>query len=944
MCYPRFARRLQRRVTGSEALRVPSAAYYPDSMVATSLPPAGDPKTLYILDISGYVFRAFHALPPMNNSRGEPTNASLGVTSMVMKLVAERKPALFAVAMDSRTPSFRHRIYDKYKANRPPAPPELKVQMSRVQEIVEALSISVFQQDGVEADDVIASLVRRAREAGLKAVVVSADKDLLQLVGDGVWMLDSMRDKVYGRDEVVEKMGVPPEQVRDLLALTGDSSDNIPGVPSVGPKTAVTLLTEHGDLDGIYAAVESITRKALQQKLIEHRDDAYLSQKLATLDADVPVTLEEGALAYTGGDPARLGALFRELEFTRLLTQLGASGEKASVTVDQEAATVEPTLPVAVVTEARQLEAFVKDAKADGRVALYTVLDEPRAVKAQLVGIALAYGVVAQRSAYVPFGHLALGSPAQLPVADALTLLSPLLTGTAVTRHCHDSKRDITTLAISGVELGEVTIDTMLASYVLDAESHAHTLKDLAREVLHESLVVEGDLYATGKNAMQASARPVDEIANIAGRAAATLMRCAPILEAKLVATDGKRVLDEIEQPLVRILSRMERTGIRVDASVLQALSSQVAGELVSLEAKCKALAGKDFNVGSPRQLEAILFDDLGLPVVKRTKTARSTDADVLEELAIVHPLPAAILDHRQLAKLKNTYLDALPREIQPKTQRIHTDFRQAVAATGRLSSTDPNLQNIPIRTELGRKIRDAFIPEAGWEILSADYSQIELRVLAHLSHDPELVEAFSTGEDVHLRTARAIFGVTTEQVTREMRGQAKTVNFAVIYGQTQFALARNLRIERSQASAYIKAFFEQYAGVKRFLDTVVEEARVSGYVQTIYGRRRALPDLNSRDRVARQAAERVARNTPIQGSAADIIKLAMIGVDRAMAEQKLRSRMLLTVHDELVFEVPPDEKAAMTDLVKTRMEQVAKLDVPLVVDHGWGTSWGQAH
>jgi len=912
-------------------------------MVATSLPPAGDPKTLYILDISGYVFRAFHALPPMNNSRGEPTNASLGVTTMVMKLVAERKPALFAVAMDSRTPSFRHGIYDKYKANRPPAPPELKVQMSRVQEIVEALSIAVFQRDGVEADDVIASLVRRARESGLNAVVVSADKDLLQLVGDGVWMLDSMRDKVYGRDEVVEKMGVPPEQVRDLLALTGDSSDNIPGVPSVGPKTAVTLLTEHGDLDGIYAAVESITRKALKQKLIDHRDDAYLSQKLATLDADVPVTLEEGALAYTGGDPTRLGALFRELEFTRLLTQLGAGVDDVPAPGAQ-AASEEPTLPVDVLTEAPQLDAFVQAAKADGRVALYTVLDEARAVKAQLVGVALAYGAPVQRCVYVPFGHLALGSPTQLPVADALTLLSPLLTDAAVTRHCHDSKRDITILASHGIDLGEVAVDTMLASYLLDAESHAHTLKDLAREVLHESLTVEGDLYATGKNAMQASARPVDEIANIAGRAAGALKRCAPILEARLVETDGKRVLDEIEQPLVKILSRMERTGIRVDASVLQALSSQVAGELVALEAKCKELAGKDFNVGSPRQLEAILFDDLGLPVVKRTKTARSTDADVLEELAIVHPLPAAILDHRQLAKLKNTYLDALPREIQPKTQRIHTDFRQAVAATGRLSSTDPNLQNIPIRTELGRKIRDAFIPEAGWEILSADYSQIELRVLAHLSHDPELVEAFSTGEDVHLRTARAIFGVTTEQVTREMRGQAKTVNFAVIYGQTQFALARNLRIERSQASAYIKAFFEQYAGVKRFLDTVVEEARVSGYVQTIYGRRRALPDLNSRDRVARQAAERVARNTPIQGSAADIIKLAMIGVDRAMTEQKLRSRMLLTVHDELVFEVPPEEKSVMGELVKTQMEQVAKLDVPLSVDYGWGKSWGQAH
>ncbi len=917
-------------------------------MAPTALPPAADPKTLYVLDISGYVFRAFHALPPMNNSRGEPTNASLGVTTMVMKLVADRKPALLAVAMDSRTPSFRHKLYDQYKANRPPPPSELKQQMSRVHEIIEALSIAVFQRDGVEADDLIASLVTRARAHGLNVVIVSADKDLLQLVGEGVWMLDSMRDKVYGRDEVIEKMGVAPEQVRDLLALTGDSSDNIPGVPSVGPKTAVTLLKEHGNLHGIYAALESIERKALKQKLIDHRADAFLSQQLATLDAGIELPIDEEALRYTGGDAVRLTALFRELEFTRLLAQLGpvigADVAPSAPTTQSANAAVDVEAAVDVILDRAQLSALIAEVQANETFAMYTVIDGSRAVVAPLVGLALAWGEAGKRAAYVPFGHLALGTPTQLDRGLALADLGALFDAASLRRLCHDAKRDVTALALCNVSLGAIGMDTMLASYLIDAEKHAHTIKDLAREELHLAFTGESELHATGKNAVTPSARSVEETAKLAGNTARVIYAASQRLAAQLRVTDGSKVLDTIEIPLLRILSQMERTGIRVDRDRLQRLSSEVAAQLVTLDAKCKELAGKDFNVASPRQLEAILFDDLKLPVIKRTKTARSTDADVLEELAIVHPLPAAILDQRMLSKLKNTYLDALPKEIQARTGRIHSDFRQAVAATGRLSSTEPNLQNIPIRTELGRQIRDAFIPEDGWEILSADYSQIELRVLAHLSHDPELVEAFRINEDVHIRTARAIFGVTTEQVTREMRGQAKTVNFAVIYGQTQFALARNLRIERSRAAAYIKAFFEQYAGVKRFMDEVVEQARNRGYVETIYGRRRQLPDLNSRDRVARQAAERVARNTPIQGSAADIIKLAMIGVDRAMSAQQLKSRMLLTVHDELVFEVPPEEKAVMGELVKTQMEQVAKLDVPLAVEYGWGKSWGAAH
>jgi DNA polymerase I len=568
-------------------------------------------------------------------------------------------------------------------------------------------------------------------------------------------------------------------------------------------------------------------------------------------------------------------------------------------------------------------------------------MEGAHAVSGHLIGFAFAWG---ERSAYVPLGHVYLACPEQVDAARAVERLRPVLERDRPQKISADAKREIMVLAARGVALRGVAFDTMLASYLIDPERHAHRFAEIARFDLDEPLDDAQKLLLERRTEpSEISGNTVEATATSAGRIVQLVLRARDVLAPRLDGA-GAKLLAEMELPLSRVLADVELTGVRVDSGRLLALSGEISEQVAILDERCRKLAGHDFNVGSPRQLETILFDELGLPVVKRTKTARSTDHDVLEELAMLHELPAAILEHRMLTKLKSTYLDALPRQVNPKTGRIHTDFRQAVAATGRLSSTDPNLQNIPIRTELGRSIREAFVPRDGFSLFSADYSQIELRVLAHLSRDRELIDAFSHGADVHGRTARAIFGVDEAQVTRDMRGQAKTVNYAVIYGQTQFALARNLRIERGQAASYIKAFFEKYEGVAAYMENIVRQARAEGMVRTISGRVRMLPDLRSNDRVKRQAAERVARNTPIQGSAADIIKLAMIAIHGEIERRALQSRMLLTVHDELVFEAPEAERAELEALVCDRMEHAVQLDVPLVVDKGWGRSWGEAH
>ncbi len=892
-----------------------------------ALPKKGDPKTIYVIDISSYVFRAYHALPPLSNSKGEPTHAVAGVASMLLKLLREREPHGVIVAMDSRGKSFRKELYPDYKANRPPAPPDLEQQMIRVREIAEAWGMAPLEAPGFEADDIIATLVTQARAQGLRVVIVSADKDLLQLVGPDVVMYDTMRDKVFGAEETREKLGVEPEQVRDLLALMGDSSDNVPGVPSVGQKTAAKLLADYGSLDGVYENLEGITRKALKAKLSEHRDKALTARELVTLRHDVPIETDAVTGPYTGGDTAALRTLFSELELTRLLAQLDPApaieGHYETITTAEGLARIATTI--------REINSF----------AMYSVMDIDDPIRAELVGVALSW--VEGVSAYIPLGHRYIGAPDQLSMVDATGVLGPLLENSLIPKRTL-AKREEVFWAQRGVTLRGVRFDPSLASYLLDPGRHAHRLEDLARQELDAELSKEDAVRGKGKKALNWDEVEVDAVAQYANERADYTFRLSELLTPRMHEGEFERLFFEVELPLASVLATMELTGIRVDTGLLETLSRVADTELQSLHARCTELAGHDFNVSSPRQLETILFDELELPVVKKTKTARSTDQGVLEDLSLLHPLPQAILEYRSVSKLKSTYLDALPREVNPQTGRIHTRYNQLVAATGRLSSSDPNLQNIPIRTEMGRKVREAFVPREGWSMLSADYSQIELRVLAHLSRDPALVDAFSRGDDVHVQTACALFGVKPEEVTKQMRGEAKTVNFAVIYGQTQFALARNLKIERAEAQRYIDAFFDQYAGVKSFLDEVVEQARANGLVTTLLGRRRSLPDIRSKNHNLRAAAERIARNTPIQGSAADIMKVAMVQIQHDIEARRLQSRMVLTVHDELVFEAPADERKELERLVLDHMQNAVPLSVPLPVEAGWGANWGAAH
>jgi len=892
------------------------------------LPKKGDPETIYVIDISSYVFRAYHALPPLSNSKGEPTHAVAGVCSMLLKLLREHEPHGVIVAMDSKARSFRKELYEEYKANRPPAPPDLAQQMVRVHEIVEAWGMAPIEAAGFEADDIIATLVAQARDKGLRVVIVSADKDLLQLVGPDVVMYDTMRNKVFGTEETREKLGVEPGQVRDLLALMGDSSDNVPGVPSVGQKTAAKLLADYGSFEGIYENLDSITRKALKAKLTDHRDDALASRELVTLRDDLAIDADAVTRPYGGPDAVALRALFSELELTRLLAQL----EPAPMVEEGHYETI---------TTAEGLTRIASATRDAGSFALYSVMDIEDPMRAELVGVAVSW--LESISAYIPLGHRYIGAPDHLSWDEAGAVLTPLLENSLIPKLAL-AKREKVFWTRRGVTLRGVRFDPSLASYLLDPSRHAHRLEDVARQELNGDLSEEQTVRGKGKKALTWDEVEVDAVAGYANERADYMFRLSDLLTPRMHEGEFKRLFYDVELPLAGVLATMELHGIRVDAGLLEELSAAADAELEKLHAQCTELAGREFNVSSPRQLETILFDELELPVIKKTKTARSTDHSVLEELAVMHPLPQAILEYRSVSKLKSTYLDALPREVNPDTGRIHTRYNQLVAATGRLSSSDPNLQNIPIRTEMGRRVRDAFVPEEGWSMLAADYSQIELRVLAHLSRDPALVDAFSRGDDVHVQTACALFGVQPEEVTKHMRGQAKTVNFAVIYGQTQFALARNLKIERSEAKRYIDAFFDQYAGVKSFLDEIVEQAHANGLVTTLLGRRRTLPDIRSSNHNLRAAAERIARNTPIQGTAADIMKVAMVQIQDDIEKQHLQSRMVLTVHDELVFEAPPDEQEVLETLVLDHMQNAVPLSVPLPVEAGWGPNWGAAH
>lgn len=946
--------------------------------MATRLFPPGSEDVIYVVDLSSYVLRAYHAVAPLSSPSGEPTGAVHGMVNMLERMLRERNPRMMAVALDAGRDTFRREIFPEYKAHRPPAPDDLRSQLQRCEQIVLGYHAAIYKQEGVEADDLIATVVRRARELGLKVVILAADKDLMQLVGDDVMLWDTMRDRVIGPPEVEERFGVRVDQLQDLLALMGDTSDNIPGVPSVGPKTAMELLKAYGTLSGIYENLGQITKKGLLKNLTEFREQAFLSQRLVALKNDCPIEVSREALAFRGRDTEKLRALYSELGFSRMLTLLNTDSlpgpapsaspsaappagadKRAEMTqiglplgggpvsaparpapaAAAEVPAVSITADYGTLFSAQEVAEFATALKSEGAAGIEVVTTEDSPTRGALVGFALASK--SGRARYVPLAHRFMGVPKQPTAAELVPVLAALFGPGGPPLSAHDLKRTDVALARAGLRLSNYGSDASLASYLLDPEAR-HDRVSLAQRELG---LVTGTLADLGKPArgkrVPLDELPVEPVASWACENADYALRLAGRLVEKLEGHSLGGLYRDVELPLAKQLSDLELQGVMVDNSVLSGLGAECDAEIKRLEQEAQRIAGREFNPNSPRQLETLLFDELGLKPLKRTKTSRSTDAETLESLSDKHELPKIILELRQVSKLKGTYIDALPLLQDPKTGRVHSSWEQAVAATGRLSSTDPNVQNIPIRTELGRRIRAAFVAPPGYQLVSADYSQIELRVLAHLSQDPVLCESFRTGEDVHQRTAMEIFEVKAEELTREMRTRAKAVNFGVIYGQGDSGLSKVLGIPRAEASNFIAAYFRRYQGVRAFMTATLERARAGEAVRSLLGRHRLLPNIRSANRAERLAAERIAMNMPIQGTAADILKLAMLALREPPTPG---ARMVLSVHDELVFEVPDAEVPEAERNLKAAMESAYPLSVPLEVSVGHGRDWNSAH
>jgi DNA polymerase-1 len=879
---------------------------------------------------------------------------------MLLRIEREQRPTHLCCVFDAPGENFRKAIYSEYKAHRPPMPPELAGQLAMVRTVIEAFGLTTLEVPGFEADDIIATLARVATAAGLEVVICSSDKDLLQLCDANVSILDTMKNRRLGPPEVREKWGVGPEQVGDVLALMGDSIDNVPGVDGIGPKTAADLITRFGSLDVLLERAHEVKGKR-GEALVAARELVRTSRELVRLREDVPLPKALPELHRLEPDRERLRELFRELEFSRLVDQLSVSGA-AAIAPHAEApkpAPVVPPLPEALapaapppdarlVTDREGLAALAGAIQAAGAVAVAALYDGPSAVRCDLVGLAFAVPTGgAPDRVYVPLCHRYLGAPVCLPEADVLGVLGPLLASPAIAKHAHDSKTIDVLLRRRGFRLEGVASDPAIASYLLDASRARHDLDVVALAEGIGEVASRASWLGSGAKAVAGVDAMADEVGRrLAAEAAAALALARPQTE-RLVAAKLDGLYRDLELPLSAVLARIELRGVKLDADKLRVIGAEVGTSLAALEKEIHALAGGPFNIGSPKQLADVLFTKLGLPVIRKTKTGASTDADTLEELAALHPVPAKIVEYRGLSKLKGTYIDALPALVNPQTGRLHTSFNQTVAATGRLSSSDPNLQNIPIRTEIGRRIREAFVARPGNLIVSADYSQIELRVLAHLSDDPSFLDAFRSGQDIHLRTAAEVFGLPTADVTAEHRRIAKAINFGLVFGQGEFGLSQVLRIPRSQAREYIASYFNRYSGVRGYMESAIEQARATAESSTLLGRRRPLPDIRSTRAQDRAYAERIARNNPVQGTAADLLKLAMLRVDagiEAGTPGAAGAELLLTVHDELVFEVPEARVPAFKEWVKAEMESVYTLKVPLVVDVGAGATWSSAH
>ena len=881
---------------------------------------------LCLIDTSALVYRAFHAIRPLSTSSGQPTNALFGFCQMLLKVLNDYQPTHAAAALDLPGKTWRHEVFPAYKAQRPPMPPELEAQFPYVARLLKAFNLPAVGVPGFEADDIIATLTRRARQAGFKVMIISGDKDLMSLVGDGVVMIDTMKDKVYDRAAVAARHGVAGERLLDLLALAGDSSDNIPGVPGIGPKSALKLLDEYGDLDGILENSERIERKSWREKMARYREEARLSRRLVTLSDSVELDLEIDDLRRREPDPRALQELFAELEFHGLSRRLSP---KQTVTRQG----------YRLVDDNEALTELLRELEGVEKLAVDTETTGLNPMRAGLVGISLAWS--RDDAVYIPVGHCQGRQPDRELVFE---LLRPLLADSNIAKWGQNIKFDAILLERAGLGMQGVAFDTMVASYLLNPTRHRHNLDTLAMEYLGHTPISFKEVAGSGRKQVTMDTLAPEKVSDYACEDAQLVFQLAEKMAPKLAEDDLEELFTRIEMPLVEVLRRMEMHGVYLDLELLNRTAAEYRARLEVIAQEIHELAGEEFNINSPKQLAEILFQRLGLPVVKKTKTGPSTAVEVLEKLADRHPLPAKILEYRSLAKLISTYLEALPKLVHPETGRVHTSYNQAVTATGRLSSSDPNLQNIPIRGRDGALIRRAFIGEGDNLILAADYSQIELRILAHYSGDPALVEAFKKGEDIHARTAAGIFGVLPMMVTPEMRRQAKTINFGLIYGMGSQKLSRELNIDRKTAKAYIEGYFATYAGVRKYFDEVVAEAEAKGYVTTLFKRRRYLPEINSKNRNLQEMARRTAVNTPIQGTAADIIKLAMVVIDRKLSENHHRGRMIMQVHDELVFEVPPAEVDDLTLLVRREMSEVCPLKVPLVVDIGVGRTWLEAH
>jgi DNA polymerase I len=888
-------------------------------------------KTIFLIDGSGYIYRAFHAIRGLKNSKGFPTNAVFGFTRMLMKLLDDKISDRMVMFFDSKGPTFRHDMYEEYKANRPPMPEELSVQIPYIHQVTQAFNIPTFGLQGYEADDLIGTTTKKAEEEGYFVVIVTGDKDLKQLVSDRAIIWDPMKDVIVALKDI-QATGITPPQLIDVMGLSGDTSDNIPGVPGIGPKTALSLIQTFGSMEHLYEQVHTITKKKQHENLVQFKDQALLSRDLVRLNNQAPIQFQVADLKIGEPDTATLADLFKELEFSQLQRLFPKQTDLSKK--DYHA-----------IQDMASLTALVEKLKTAPLIAVDTETTSTNPMLAKMVG--LSFSIKENEAYYIPCDHRYLGVPRQIELSQALATLKPVLEDPAIPKIGQNIKYDWIVFERHGIRLRGVAFDTMLASYLINPSKRAHNLDQIALDFLdHKTITYEDLTGKKGKNAATFDTVPIEKATPYACEDADITLMAYHILNEKMEALGLLNLFQEVEMPLVSVLKDMEVKGVTVDKDKLHELSNSFEDQLKIIEQSIYDIAQETFNINSTQQLGKILFEKLGLPVQKKTrkKTGYSTDVEVLTTLADQHELPKLVLRHRTLSKLKSTYVDALMELMHPETGRIHTSFNQTIAATGRLSSSDPNLQNIPIRTAEGKEIRKAFIPRSGWHMMSADYSQIELRILAHYSEDKILTRAFEEGEDIHTRTASEVFQVFPSFITEDLRRQAKIINFGIIYGMSPFGLAKSLNISQKMAKAYIDNYFGRYIGVKTFIERIIEDTRKSGQSTTLLGRIRLLPEINAKNVHERRFAERTAINTPIQGTAADLIKVAMIQVDKALKSKNMKTAMLLSVHDEMVFEVPPEEIDAASALIKDKMESVWDLNVPLKVNIEVGSDWAAAH